>query len=220
MNHGMTQKRCVVVGAGFAGAATAYHLTQMGMNNVIVLEQEAVPGMHASGRNAAMVRQVVSGEPASAMARGGAAFLRHLPDSWPIETSFQQTGSFLLADERGVKQLQNDALLAKRSGIEVEWLSLDQIIARVPVLEGSPTVGGVWCPSDGVIDIHALIHGYLRAAMALGAEVRFSEKIKNIITRGNRVVAVHTDAHEFETDMLVDAAGAWAGEIAKLAGAC
>ncbi len=73
-------------GAGFAGAATAYHLTQMGMNNVIVLEQEAVPGMHASGRNAAMVRQVISGEPASAMARGGAAFLRHLPDSWPIET--------------------------------------------------------------------------------------------------------------------------------------
>jgi D-arginine dehydrogenase len=219
MSHGMTRKRCVIVGAGFAGAATAYHLTQMGMNNVIVLEQEAVPGMHASGRNAAMVRQVVSGEPTSAMARGGAAFLRHLPDSWPVETTFQQTGSFLLADERGVKQLQNDALLAKRSGIEVEWMSLDQMVARVPVLEGSPTVGGVWCPSDGVIDIHALIHGYLRAAVALGAELRLSEKIKRILTRENRVVAVQTDTHEYETDFLVDAAGAWAGEIATLAGA-
>jgi D-arginine dehydrogenase len=191
----------------------------MGMSHVVVLEQEAVPGMHASGRNAAMVRQVVSGEPASAMARGGAAFLRHLPDSWPVETAFQQTGSFLLADERDAKHLQNDALLAERSGVEVEWLPLDQIIARVPVLEGSPTVGGVWCSSDGVIDIHALIHGYLRAAMALGAEVLFSEKITGISTRGNRVVAVQTQAHEFETDILVDAAGAWAGEIAILAGA-
>jgi D-arginine dehydrogenase len=219
MSHGMAQKRCVIVGAGFAGAATAYHLTQMGMNNVLVLEQEAVPGMHASGRNAAMIRQVVSGEPASAMARGGAAFLQNLPNSWPVDTLFQQTGSFLLADEKGAIKLQNDALLAKRSGIEVEWLPLDQIISRVPVLEGSPTVGGVWCPSDGVIDIHALIHGYLKAAVALGAELRFSEKILSITTRKNRVVAVQTEAHEFEADVLVDAAGAWAGEIATLAGA-
>lgn len=219
MSYGMTQKRCVIVGAGFAGAATAYHLTQMGMNNVIVLEQEAVPGMHASGRNAAMVRQVISGESTSAMARGGAAFLRHLPDSWPVETAFQQTGSFLLADENDAKQLQNDALLATRSGIEAEWLPMNQIIAKVPVLEGSPTVGGVWCPNDGVIDIHALIHGYLGAAMALGAEVRFSEKITAIHTRGNRVAAVQTEAHEFETDILVDAAGAWAGEVGTLAGA-
>ena len=219
MNQGMTQKHCVIVGAGFAGAATAYHLTQMGMNNVIVLEQESVPGMHASGRNAAMVRQVISGEPASAMARGGAAFLRHLPDSWPVETLFQQTGSILLADEEDAKRLQNDALVAKRSGVVAEWLPLDQIIARVPVLDGSPTVGGVWCPNDGVIDIHALIHGYLKAAMDHGAEVRFSEKITGISTRGNRVVAVQTQTHEFETDILVDAAGAWAGEIGILAGA-
>ena len=186
MNHGMTQKRCVIVGAGFAGAATAYHLTQMGMNNVIVLEQEAVPGMHASGRNAAMVRQVISGEPASAMARGGAAFLRHLPDSWPVETSFQPIGSLLLANEKGAKQLYDDALLAKRSGVEAEWLPLDQIIARVPVLKGSPTVGGVWCPNDGVIDIHALMNGYLRAAMSHGAEVRFLKNNGHQYSRESR----------------------------------
>jgi len=219
MSQAVSQKRCVIVGAGFAGAATAFHLTQMGMNKVIVLEQEAIPGMHASGRNAAMVRQVVSGEPASALARGGAAFLRRLPDSWPVETSFQQTGSFLLADYKGAKQLQNDALLAQRSGVATEWWPLDRIVASMPILEGSLTVGGVWCPSDGVIDIHGLLHGYLKEAAARGAEIRFSEKIRRVITRGKRVVAVQTETQEFEADILVDAAGAWAEEIATLAGA-
>jgi D-arginine dehydrogenase len=219
MNQAGTQKRCVIVGAGFAGAATAFHLTQMGLNNVIILEQEAVPGMHASGRNAAMVRQVITGEPASAMARGGAAFLRHLPDSWPVETQFQQTGSFLLADNKGAKQLQDDALRARRSGVDAEWWPLEQIIARVPALEGSATIGGVWCPTDGVIDIHGLVHGYLKSAMAGGAEVRYSEKITKVITRDKRIVAVQTDTNELEADILVNAAGAWAGEIATLAGA-
>src|SRR3990172_5711176 len=213
------QKRCVIVGAGFAGAATAFHLTQMGMTNVVVLEQEAVPGMHASGRNAAMVRQVVSGESVSSLARGGAAFLRNLPDWWPVETSFQQIGAFLLADEKGAKQLQNDAILAQRSGVEAEWWPLTRIIGKIPVLEGSPTLGGVWCPSDGVVDIHGLIQGYLKAAVAHGAEVRFSEKVKHVITREERVVAVHTETQEFAADILVDAAGAWAGEISALAGA-
>ena len=60
-----------MVGAGFAGAAVAFHLTRMGMERVTILEQEEVPGMHASGRNAAMVRQVVPHESIAALARGG-----------------------------------------------------------------------------------------------------------------------------------------------------
>ena len=219
MNLDALQKRCVVVGAGFAGAATAFHLTQMGMSNVVVLEQEAVPGMHASGRNAAMIRQVVSGESISSLARGGAAFLRNLPDWWPVETSFQQIGAFLLAEEKDAKQLQNDASLAQRSGVDAEWWPLTRIIGKMPVLEGSPTLGGIWCPSDGVIDIHGLIHGYLKAAVAHGAELRFSEKVKQVITREGKFVAIRTETQEFVADILVDAAGAWAGEIAALAGA-
>ena len=215
----MTEKRCVIIGAGFAGAATAYHLTQMGMPNVKVIEQEAVPGMHASGKNAAMVRQVVSGEPVSAMARGGAAFLRHLPDSWPEETPFHQTGSFLLADEKGAPLLQADGQRAQDSGVKAEWWPLEQIVEQVSALKGAVSMGGIWCPTDGVIDIHGLIRGYLKAAEAGGAEVRFSEKINKIITRNQRIVAIETNIAEFQVDVVINAAGAWAGEIALLAGA-
>jgi glycine/D-amino acid oxidase-like deaminating enzyme len=50
----------VIIGAGFAGAATAYHLTRRGVRDILVVEQEQVPGVHSSGRNASMVRQVVT----------------------------------------------------------------------------------------------------------------------------------------------------------------
>ena len=119
------QPSIVVVGAGFAGAATAFHLTRMGMEKVTILEQEAVPGMHASGRNAAMVRQVVPNESTAALARGGAAFLRHLPGDWPLETDFEQNGSFLLASAEDAARLKQDGDRSRQRGAPEEWWPIE-----------------------------------------------------------------------------------------------
>ena len=70
----------VIVGAGFAGAATAYHLARQGVADVLVLEQESIPGFHASGRNAAMLRQCIAEPDLTKLALDGAAFIRNLPD--------------------------------------------------------------------------------------------------------------------------------------------
>ena len=150
------QPSIVVVGAGFAGAATAFHLTRMGMERVTILEQEEVPGMHASGRNAAMVRQVVPHESVAALARGGAAFLRHLPPDWPLETRFEQNGSFLLASARDSARLKQDGERSRQRGAPAEWWPIERIVEALPILEGSPAEGGLWCPTDGVVDIHSL----------------------------------------------------------------
>ena len=73
----------VIVGAGFAGAATAYYLTRRGVRDVLLIEQESIPGFHSSGRNAAMMRQCVPDPDLATLTRNGATFLRHLPDDWP-----------------------------------------------------------------------------------------------------------------------------------------
>ena len=59
-----------IIGAGFAGAATAYHLTRRGASDIVILEQESIPGFHSSGRNAAMVRQCVSDPALAALLTG------------------------------------------------------------------------------------------------------------------------------------------------------
>ena len=75
---------CVVIGAGFAGAATAYHLARLGLTDILLLEQETIPGFHSSGRNAAMIRQCVPDPALADLTRDGAAFLRNLPPDWPV----------------------------------------------------------------------------------------------------------------------------------------
>jgi len=83
----------IIIGAGFAGASTAYHLTRRGMTDILLLEQEAIPGFHSSGRNAAMIRQCVSDPALTELARDGAAFLSNFPSDWPVPVQFKQNGS-------------------------------------------------------------------------------------------------------------------------------
>ncbi len=78
----MIQTDCVVIGCGLAGAATAFQLGRRGMRDVIILEQEATEGYHSSGRNAAMVRQVVRDPAVAELAREGARFLEAAREEW------------------------------------------------------------------------------------------------------------------------------------------
>ncbi|MHC4392381.1 MAG: FAD-dependent oxidoreductase, partial [Planctomycetota bacterium] len=86
--------RVLIVGGGLAGAALAFRLTQAGMPDVTLLEREAVPGVHASGQNAAMVRRICAEPAIAALARAGADFIAE-PDAFTEPLAFRQTGSLL-----------------------------------------------------------------------------------------------------------------------------
>ena len=212
----MNKKTCVIVGAGLAGAATAYHLTRMGLEQVIILEQEFMAGVHSSGRNAAMIRQVVTNQAIAPLALEGAAFLRRLPPDWPILTTVRQNGSFLLSS---TKTSLLPSVSREGVALEAEWRPIDEIARQIPLLRGAPALGGIWCPTDGVVDIHSLLQGFLRSATQHGAELRLSSKVMRIIVTGGKVSAVQTQKEEIECDSLVDAGGAWAGDIGQMAGA-
>ncbi|MEE9143711.1 MAG: FAD-dependent oxidoreductase [Candidatus Binatia bacterium] len=215
----MISSQYVIIGAGFAGAATAYHLSRRGIREILVLEQEKMAGFHSSGRNAAMVRQVVS-EPAMAtLTREGAAFLRDLPADWPVPVKFQQCGSLLLAKDEGLEKLSHDAEKARQMGIEVERWSRERAQEQVQILSDADFDGAVWCPTDGVIDIHALLTGYLKAAAALGTKIRYGSAVRKIDIREGRVAGIQTEDEVIRTDTVINAAGAWANKIGQLAGA-
>lgn len=215
----MAVARYVIVGAGFAGAATAYYLARGGAKGVVVLEQEETAGVHSSGRNASMVRQVVSDPELAPLTFQGAAFLRGLPAGWPVPVDFRQNGSLLLASGEGWRKLRQDADMASRAGIEAECWSPEKAKERVPALEGANFDGAVWCPTDGVVDVHALLTGYIRAAQARGVEIRYRSPVRAVEVRDGRVRGVITDGELVRTETVIDAAGAWANTIAKMAGA-
>ena len=127
----------VIVGAGFAGAATAYHLTRRGVRDVLLIEQESIPGFHSSGRNAAMMRQCVPDPDLATLTRDGATFLRHLPDDWPEPVQFKQNGSLLLGSGAGWSKLKQDAESGRRLGIDVVLWTPDQVEATRAGVEAS-----------------------------------------------------------------------------------
>jgi D-arginine dehydrogenase len=208
----------VIVGAGFAGAATAYQLALRGVGKILLLEQESIPGFHSSGRNAAMLRQCVAEPELIPLARAGGNFIRHLPADWPEPVQFKQNGSLLLGSGAGWEKLQRDVAMGLGAGIEMELWTPQQAKRHVPVLQNAEFDGAAWCATDGIVDIHALLSGYLKFAAAKGAQIRYNCGVQAVKT-ANGLVRLETSGGTVETKTLVNASGGWANVVAKLTGA-
>ncbi len=208
----------VIAGAGFAGAATAYQLVTRGVSTVLVLEREAVPGVHASGRNAALAFQVLTDPAEAALAVEGARFIAEPPDGFCAVPLLRRCGSLLVAGPSGMSQLSVAAAAAKQLGLPGGVVTADDAARRVPVLRDAPFAGAFWNPSDGVVDIHALLQSYLAGARRGGARVGFGATVTAVHVPSGRIEAVETNQGMVATRCLVNAAGAWAGEIGTLAG--
>ena len=208
----------VIIGAGFAGAATAYQLSRRGVADICLLEQEAVPGFHSSGRNAAMIRQCVPDPDLLALTRDSSRFLRHLPADWPEPVQYRQNGSLLLGSGDGWAKLRREAEQGRSLGVEMELWSPERARQRVPVLKDAQFDGAAWCGVDGILDIHALLSGYLKAAVAAGARIRYGHAVQSIRAAGDGF-AIVAKGEEIKARVVVNASGAWANSIAKLAGA-
>lgn len=199
----------VVVGAGFAGLATARELTLAGLD-VVVLEAEAIPGFHSSGRNAAIARRLIDEPSVAALAERGLALLESLRSDVPL---FAKTGGLLV----GKTPLLDHLALIARSlpSLAAQRIAPEVAIGRVPALAGADIDGAIFVPGDGVVDIHALLSTLLQPVRA---RTFFETPVTAISTHGGRITAVHTPHGTVSTPRLVDAAGFFANHIAGLAG--
>jgi D-arginine dehydrogenase len=208
----------VIVGAGFAGAATAYQLARRGVRDIVVLDRETRPGAHSSGRNAALGRQVVTDAEVRDLAVEGTRFMAEPPDGFPAGEYLRATGALIMGSGAEAEALRATVAPLNTAGVAAEWVSLAAARQQVSVLDGASCEGGVYCRPDGVVDIAALLEGYLRAS---GARLLLSRRVTAVEAASGRVRAVATDQGErIETGVVVNAAGAWAGALGRLAGAC
>ncbi len=197
----------LIVGAGFAGASTAFHLSRSFSGSILVIDQESVPGFHASGRNAAMVRQHEVREDI----RRAAAASRRAYGQYESELGFRQVGSLLLASP--------DRLEAMREPDRIESYLLNPQEARrkVPLLDRHEFGAALWTPGDGIMDISALLQLYLTGSRDRGVSFLFDCRLR--ACRGTGPFRLDTTQGEITAHRLVNAAGGWAPRVSRLAGA-
>jgi len=189
----------VIVGAGFAGIATAYHLSRRGVKDILLLEREEGPGVFASGRNAGLLRQSSDDEPTAGLLLPGARAARFLLRGIP--GAIQGSGSLIMG--ANIDRL--------RAGPRAKFLDASE---RVPGLVGR----ALFDPDDAMIDPAALLSVYEEGARRRGVQFGYGEPVTGVATRDGKVVSVQTPRREIEAHGLVCAAGAWAGRVASLAG--
>jgi D-arginine dehydrogenase len=204
----------LVIGAGMAGASLAAELADHA--SVMILEAEDQPGYHATGRSAAFWSETYGGPWVQPLTTASRAFLQE-PDPGFHDRSFlTPRGALHLADASGAAAL--DRLMGDFADSTVELRPL----GRLDLLQIVPALRPGWdravCePSCADIDVAALHGAYLRQARRAGAVLRTGARV-TAIKRSDRGWRVDIGSHTVESDVVVNAAGAWAEAVAGMAG--
>ena len=208
-----------IIGGGINGCSLAYELSKKG-KDVVVLEKNYLAS-GATGRCGAGIRQQWSTKENAILAIKSVKKFECLADELEADIGLRQ-GGYLIAihDEEEMKQAEKNVKMQRSLGLEVEILDEQGIKEVVPILDvkGMDAIAATFCPTDGHADPFKTTYAYANAAMKKGAKIyRFTE-VKDILTKDKKIVGVKTNRGEIKTSIVVNAAGAWSKEIAKMVG--
>jgi D-arginine dehydrogenase len=205
----------IVIGAGMAGVAAAAHLAAE--RRVIVLEREAQPGYHSTGRSAALFTETYGNRVIRTLTGASRAFYENWADGFTGHPILTPRGALMFAMPGQESQL--DAAWEDLSSLDPRVRRLDAAEARamVPVLRPDQVIGAVLEPDAMDIDVHELHQGYLRLLRRRGGRVVTDAEVQ-ALSRAGGTWNVMTTAGDFAAPIVVNAAGAWADVVAGLAG--
>jgi len=209
----------VIIGGGCMGASAAYHLTQLGVRDVAIIEREPMLGMGSTGRNAGGVRHQFSSEANVRLSIESIRCFENFAEQTGYPIDFHQDGYlFLLSNQNDLQAFGRNVDMQRRLGVEVEVISPQQARRLAPGLEVEGVVGATFCAQDGIADPNGVTMGFAKAAQAAGARIYRETEVAGIETQAGRVAAVNTTAGRVSTRTVVNAAGPHARSVGEMVG--
>lgn len=207
-----------IIGAGIAGASAGYWLSRD--RSVILLEREAQPGYHATGRSAAMYIPTYGPPIVRALTVASQGFYRSPPPGFCEHPLLTSRGVLHIGRAEHAERLTETLEAARNLGAQARVLSRDEAIGRVPVLRDSWLASSpVFEPDAHDMDVHALHQGYLKGLRSHGGTLRNDSEVTQLKRSGAAWQVFLADGEVVEAGTVVNAAGAWCDDIAALAGA-
>lgn len=206
----------LIIGAGIAGVTAAYFLAPK--HRVVILEREPQPGYHTSGRSAAQFAEAFGSPIVRALARASRGFFERPPPGFADHPLLTPRASLVVARAGQEAELVAEQVACAAIGIVTDLV--DEAGARrlFPPLARGLYSAGLSEPGAGDLDVDALLQGYLRGARAAGVRLVTDAEVTALERRAGQWHA-RTRAGDFAAPVVIDAAGAWADAIARLAGA-
>jgi glycine cleavage system aminomethyltransferase T/glycine/D-amino acid oxidase-like deaminating enzyme len=213
-----THARVVIIGGGVGGASIAYHLTLMGWREVVVLERSEITS-GSTFHSAGLVGQLRTSSNLTKMIRYSTDLYRQLKDLTGVDPGWREVGSLRLASSPArLEELKHLVAVSRSFGLPLELISAQEAQKLFPLMTTDGVEGAVYLPTDGYIDPTGLTMALVAGAKARGAKFLTHTRVQSITLKNSRVHAVVTDQGIIETEIVVNAAGQWAGEIGRMVG--
>lgn len=225
----------VIIGSGIVGSSVAYHLAQQGCTNVLVIEREAHQGKGSTGKSMGGVRAQFATPVNIQMSRYSIDFFSRFDEVVGHPADYRAHGYlFCATTERHLEYLKTNRKRQLALGVKnVELVSREDIAKFVPQLRVDDILGGTFCQTDGFVDPHSVMMGFMLNARERGVRLWLDTQVTGIeVERGagtagvssdpgsttSRITGVMTTRGRVSTPIVVNAAGAWAAEVARFAG--
>ncbi|MBC7504558.1 MAG: FAD-binding oxidoreductase, partial [Sandarakinorhabdus sp.] len=204
-----------IIGAGIAGASLGWVLRHRSDLRVVLIEMETAPGYHTTGRSAAFWVESYGGPGIVPLTRGSKRFFDAPPPGFCERALLARRASLVIESPDEPGALAREAAVFDASGTVYRWLDAGEMAANpaAPMVRAAWRQRGIEEPDCFDIDVAALHQGYLRSAEIV------TDAVVTGLSRQDGLWAIATKAGPIEAKLLVNAAGAWADDVAAMAGA-
>jgi D-arginine dehydrogenase len=212
----MEQFDIIIVGGGMAGISVGYELASEA--SVLILEQEENPGLHATGRSAAVyAASYGSDRPALfALSQASASFFECPPPGFCEHPLLSPRGVMYIAHEQKLSQLRQSFERMRQVNHSLQWLDEAAIKEKVPLLRTEYAKQAMYEEQAYDIDVHGLQEGYLKGIRHSGGTLRTHQQVQGLEHHQGQW-SVICQQNTYKAPVIINAAGAWADKIAELA---
>jgi dimethylglycine dehydrogenase len=210
--------RAVVIGGGVVGCSVLFHLAKFGWKDSVLLERAEITS--GSSWHAAGQIHTISSDPNISRLQGYTIRLyKEIEATSGQSVGMHNTGGFYLAsNEVWHDYLKRERSKARSMGLDQEFISLEEVARRHPLIDPAHYVAALWDPLDGDIDPSGVCHAYAKSARILGAQVFTHTPVLETCRLPDGGWSVVTPKGTIRAEHIVNAAGLWAREVGRLAG--